>query len=451
MQNVWTMGIKQLISNESIKGIKYVLLIGDSDKIPSYGYYVQDLARNVKSDYWYGCMDGNNDVEADICIGRFSTNDLSEFTNMVNKTISYEKNARGNGNEVLLVAHQEGAPNSNSFQGCSEIIRTRNYYDSMSFSTAYGASFSAGGDSATNAYVTHEINNGKNIVNYRGHGDYNNWILWNIRLESYYNHQIDSLCNATNDIYFCVACLLGDIYNKTCFMETFMRSNHGASAMIAATEETYHYANNSYNKYLFSYLLNNNGIYRMGDLNIAAHITNIGTGNSYAIWNAFSYLCGGDPSLEIITDNTNSFEEYEVTLNGSNLVINTGNIEEYKVCIVSEDDSLISVINTTSSLCSFPIPTRNSYIVLNKHNYVPCIIYVNVEDSFIQNKVFGEKGVDYYYMKNSTISAGCDVTTSVPYGNVKVENGCKLNIRNRKSVLIKNRFECKLGGELQIK
>ena len=41
--------------------------------------------------------------------------------------------------------------------------------------------------------------------------------------------------------------------------------------------------------------------------------------------------------------------------------------------------------------------------------------------------------------------------TSVPYGNVKVENGCKLNIRNRKSVLIKNRFECKLGGELQIK
>lgn len=45
----------------------------------------------------------------------------------------------------------------------------------------------------------------------------------------------------------------------------------------------------------------------------------------------------------------------------------------------------------------------------------------------------------------------CSGLTSVPYGNVKVENGCKLNIRNRKSVLIKNRFECKLGGELQIK
>lgn len=47
--------------------------------------------------------------------------------------------------------------------------------------------------------------------------------------------------------------------------------------------------------------------------------------------------------------------------------------------------------------------------------------------------------------------AGYDVTTSIPYGNVSVENGSKLTISKSNGVLLKNGFECKAGGELQIK
>lgn len=191
MQLVWTIGIKQYISNEYDKGIKYVLFIGDNDKIPLCNYYLESLSKNVKSDYWYGCMDGRDDVEADICIGRFSTNDLSELTNMVNKTISYEKDPRDSGNEVLLVAHQEGAPNK--YQGCSESIRNGNYHESMSFATAYGAVSGNGGDNATNATVVNKINEKKNIINYRGHGGYNCWPQWNYNHEYFYDNQIDSL------------------------------------------------------------------------------------------------------------------------------------------------------------------------------------------------------------------------------------------------------------------
>ena len=447
MTNVWTMGIKQCISSEYPKGVKYVLFIGDNDKIPLYSYYVGDLSKNAKSDYWYGCMDGRDDVEADINVGRFSTNNLSELTNMVNKTISYEKDARSFGDEVLLVAHREGAPYK--YQGCSETIRTRIYNDSMTFTTAYGAIDSIGGDKATNAYVVNKINEKKNIVNYRGHGSYNCWPLWNYKLESFYDSQIDSLYNTTNDIYFCVACQIGNIFNQTCFMETYMRSNHGAAGMIAATEDTYTSSNNTYDKYLFSKLLNDS-IYNIGNLNVASHIATIGNNNSYAIWNAFSYLCGCDPSLEIITDSTKSFDEYEIMLNGQNIVINTGNIEGYKVCMVNEGDSLLAVINSTGSSCSFPVPTENIYVVLNKHNFVPRIIYINVEDCNIQNKLFADN-VDSYYIKDAAICAGYDVTDSIPYGNVIVESGSKLNISKGKGVLIKNGFECKLGGELRIK
>lgn len=445
--------IKQYITNEYTNGVRYVLFIGDSDKIPLHNYYNSYLSSYVKSDYWYGCMDGNDDVQADICIGRFSTNNLSELTNMVNKTMSYEKNARNYGKQVLLVAHCQDAPYK--YQGCLETIRTASYNEPVSFTKAYGAESSFGGNNAANAMVVNEINGGKNIINYRGHGDYNCWAWWNYISEYFYDSQINSLNNTTNDVYFCIACSIGNIHNQTCFMETFTRSDHGAAGMIAATEDSYTYVNHTYNQYLFSKLLNDN-IYGIEALSIASHMANISAltdplEHNRAIYNTFSYLCGGDPSLEIWTGNTKTFDDYMLTMNGQNITVNNGNIGGYKVCVVNENGSLFSAINSTSSSCTFSIPTGNFYLALNKHNYVPRIIYVNRTDSYIQNKTFEDADIDYYYIKNGTISAGYDVTTSVPYGNVSIENGSRLNIDKSGGVLIKNGFKVEHGGELQIK
>lgn len=439
--------IKQYISSEYLNHseLKYLLFIGDYDMIPM----AHNSSNAVYGDYWYGCTNEYN-VYANISIGRFSTNDLSELSNMVNKTISYESSPRNYGSEVLLVAHKNEPPKYYRF--CSESIRNGNYDECVSFTTAYGDSISHGGDSATNAYVVSEINEGKNIINYRGHGDYNCWSVWNINNESFYDTQISSLYYRTNDIYFCTDCLNGDI-EHTCLMETFMRSNHGAAGIIAATSVTDNTANDSYNKYLFSMLFNQH-IYNIGRLNLAAHIKNISTSSSYiypkAIYNALSYLCGCDPSLEIISGNTEFFDNYSLSLNGSNLTINSGTMDGYKVSVVNEDGSLLFFIDSISSSCTFPIPTVNSYIVLNKHNYIPRILYLNVTDNYIQDKVFHAND-NHYYINNGTISVGYDVTNSLPSGNVRVENGSKLNIKNSNGVFIKNGFECELGGVLEIK
>lgn len=443
--------IKQYIINEYPKGVRHVLFIGDSNRIPLFYYVNNSLNKVVRSDYWYGCKDGGNDVVADLCIGRFATNNLSELTNMVNKTISYEGHPRSYGSEVLLVAHKEDAPNK--YQGCSEVIRTHIYDTPVTFTTAYGASPIVNGDSATNTYVVNEINEGKNIINYRGHGKYNCWSKWKHNDENFYDSIISVLNNSTNDVYFCIACNNGKIdYN--CFMETFMRSNHGAAGMIAATESTYTSSNHLIDQYLFSNLLNNN-VYNIGELNNVTHIENIGatTGEEHekAICNAFSYLCGCDPTLEILTGNTEEFKDYVLSLNGQNLTIECGNNNGYKVSVVNENDSLLFVMSSYGSSCTFPTPTENFYIVLNKHNYVPRVIYVNVADSFIQDKVFNNVTINNYYVKNSEVCVGYDVTTSVPYGKVSIERGSKLSISRRHGVFIKNGFECELGGELQIK
>ena len=76
-------------------------------------------------------------------------------------------------------------------------------------------------------------------------------------------------------------------------------------------------------------------------------------------------------------------------------------------------------------------------------------LYLNVNDSYIQNKVFDK--VDSYYIKNTSISAGYDVTNSTPYGNVIIESGSRLNISKKNGVLIKNGFKRELGGELKIR
>lgn len=438
--------IKQYISSEYSKGIKYVLFVGDCDEIPLY-YYQRDTTNYAYSDYWYGCLDDSLDVQADISIGRFSTSNLSDLANMVNKTISYEGNARNYGGEVLLVAHQDSTPVN--YAGCSEAIRTYHYYcEPVSFTTAYG------GSGATNADVIREINKGKNIINYRGHGLSDRWRTWSNCMDSFKAFHIDSLDNSTNDIYFCIACWNGDIIEESCFMETFMCSNHGAAGMIASTLPSYSVENSYYDQNLFIKLFKEH-IYNIGDLNVAAHIATITTTDSIehtrAIINAFRYLCGCDPSLEIITANTKNFENYTLSFDGQNLIIDCGSISGYKACVVNADGMLSSAFNSSGSSCSFPAPTENFYLVFNKHNYVPRIIYVNVTDNNIQNKVFNNIGVENYYVKDATIKAGYDVTTAVPYGNVIVENGSKLSISKKNGVIIKNGFKCELGGELKIK
>lgn len=88
-------------------------------------------------------------------------------------------------------------------------------------------------------------------------------------------------------------------------------------------------------------------------------------------------------------------------------------------------------------------------MVLNKHNYVPRVVYINVEDDHVQNKVF--EGMDSYYIKNASIRIGYDVTDTLPYGSVMVKRRNKLNINNKKGMFIQNGFKCELGGELKIK
>lgn len=430
--------------------ISYVLFIGDNDKIPlkNLNYKGED----VGSDYWYGCFNSDDAYLASVPIGRFSTNNLSDFQNMVDKTINYEKSYNGNYQNTLLVAHKEDAPYK--YQQCSNEIRNFPYSSSLIFRTAYGASSEQGidGDSATNSQVVNHINDGMHIVNYRGHGEERYWGIyeiakdnrWNIMNELFEGNQVNNMEKCA--IFFNVCCQTGSIDDEPCMLESLTRSSHGAIACLAATEETYTTANHYYNKFLFKNLLNYS-MWHLGELNIFSYADAISTQGSDARYNALASVCGGDPSLEIWTGTPIVITGVSLAQMEGNLVVSSSSFNYGdKICIVSEDGDLIKKDIITGSNYITTMPIGNFYIVINKHNAYPHITYCS-ESGYIQNETL----TDNYFYRASPLYIGYDITTEKPYGNVVIESGAKLSIQNGASgVTIKNGFECKLGGELTI-
>ena len=396
----------------------------------------------------------NDDVNymANIPIGRFSVGALYDFQKMVEKTIAYESSYDGDYKKMLLVAHKEDAPYK--YQGCCENIRTATYTAPLTFTTAYGASTTNYGNNATNLNVVNHINSGMHIVNYRGHGKPDSWGFvsanpnrngWNATNQLFQSNQINNI--STCSIYFNSCCQTGNIEEEPCMMESFMRSSKGAIACLAATEDTWTTENNYHDQQLFNKLLNDS-VWHIGDMNVQAHIATIMTHSSEAKYNALSYLCGGDPTLEIWTGTPASFSGISVTKSGENLIVSSPTFTSGStVCVVnSVNGELINRIEVSGYSCSFSIPSCNFHIVVNKHNYYPYARLYRVS-GHIQNVEFEN---DETYV-STPLDVGYDVNLLAPYGNVVVRNGATLRILNGTGgVTIKNGFECEQGAELII-
>lgn len=427
--------IKQYIAEEYTKGIKYVLFVGDNDAIPLYDWYSPYKSIFIPSDYWYGCVDGNDD-EADIAIGRFPTNTLSEFSNMINKTIGYEKGYNEHTNNVLLVAHKElGYKN---YQGCCNEIKNASYNDGVVFETAYGATIANQGDAATNQDVLDKINEGVNIINYRGHGGETCWYHWNFLQEDFGNALINQMTNSIYPVVLSIACQTGQVKNQSSMLNTYMRSIYGSSLFLGATVNSNTNANHSFDKFLFSKLLNEQ-IYNVGWLNNLSHIANL-MGNP-SIHNAYCYICGGDPSLEIWTGESRTFN-INISNVSNGLLINTQDVTNTQIAVVLEDGEVFDLKNISGNSVILDNLPPQCYISINKHNYHPYIIYYDEDSDYIQNMTIN----NYAYYANGSLSVGNHVQQSLPHGDVIVKDGGTLDIRLGGDVIISSGFECEKGG-----
>ncbi|NCD42013.1 MAG: T9SS type A sorting domain-containing protein [Bacteroidia bacterium] len=253
-----------------------VLLLGD---------YGTDGSNSVVSPIWddycvsdniYADVNGNS--MPDVVFARITARNASELELMINKFLHYEKNPPVNPDFYDHPITALGWQTERWFQICSESVggfmknelgknpvRINAVYDGNPFNDPWSTALNTemvlnvfgpsglgyipaspaelGGWSGGNANMVNQaINNGAFILQHRDHGGENGW-----GEPDYSNSNIPGTTNTDLTFIFSINCLTGKYnWNNECFTEAFHRHTYGALGLIAASEVSYSFVNDTY-------------------------------------------------------------------------------------------------------------------------------------------------------------------------------------------------------------
>lgn len=232
-------GLTTYIANQynSEAGLMFVLLVGDGNQV---GTIEKTLSGTTPSpaycDPAYGFIVGT-DAYAEVFVGRFSGESVADIETQVARAITYERDLTTSDTWLkngLGLASDEGGgsqgDNGESDVQHMNLIRTKllgyNY-------TAVDQVYDPG---ATAATVVANLNAGRGIANYVGHGSDTYWVTSGFGVSN-----MTSLTNVNKlPFVFDVACVNGRFVGQTCFAEGFVRAKKtegptGALAIIAGS------------------------------------------------------------------------------------------------------------------------------------------------------------------------------------------------------------------------
>jgi len=380
--------IQQLYNSDNLE---YVLMVGDAypnggssggtNIVPMF-WWAPSGEDPTYSDSWYTCLSGPDDHFADLAIGRFTYDNLSELQLQIEKTIGHYRTPDTTTNwaqNSLLVAHEEQYPQKYTL--CKEEIRTYNYpVQSLNFQQCYG------GAGASNTDIVNYVNNNScGIFNYRGHGSATEFWEWGPSGSFTASH----VAQLTNDdrlfVLFDVCCDNMDIVSHpgNCLCEDFMKSPVASVAINGAIIPSYTIPNHDYDKEMYKAVLEED-IYNIGYITNFANITVLNVHGTIGRSNVRTYLWLGDASLEpwtkkpaLLTVNHDAqlflgMSSMQVMVSGLN-----GPEENARVCISNASGTIYGVAFTDASgmaTVQFPGPVQDpgsAKVTATKHNYLP--------------------------------------------------------------------------------
>ncbi|NOY22765.1 MAG: hypothetical protein GXO70_04530 [Acidobacteria bacterium] len=202
---------------------EFVLLVGDTDKIPAWTSTQLDNPRN---DLYYATLEGT-DYFPDVFLGRFSVSSSDELQNIISKTIYMESHLAELPKKVLFMASNDNSPITEA---------THNYVDTNYFgpdgynSTKLYNRLNPGTSATTSA-----INGGERYAVYSGHGDWNYWADGPV----FYQDNVRALINDIYPFVFSFACLTGKYDSSECFGETWIRVANGGTTFWGSSVYSY--------------------------------------------------------------------------------------------------------------------------------------------------------------------------------------------------------------------
>lgn len=254
------------------------------------GDYGANAEINVTAPVWNSyCVsdnifgDVNQDDLPDIVMARMTANNISQLETFVSKFINYETEPPTSSNFYNHPITALGWQTERWFQLCSEIVggyfKNVHGKDPVRINEVYSGNPSVdpwstaqntgtilaefgpqglgyipatpqelGGWAGGNAsMINNAINSGSFMLQHRDHGEETGW-----GEPSYHNSDINGLTNTDLTFIFSINCLTGKYnWNSECFAEKFHRhkygsQNSGALAIIAASEISYSFVNDTY-------------------------------------------------------------------------------------------------------------------------------------------------------------------------------------------------------------
>ncbi len=224
--------------------LRWVLLVGEYNEVPGYVYPGVGF-----SDIWYADIEPTNgDDYFELGIGRFSPDSAGDLAKQIQKTLNFQKNPPGGDwtAKAGLAAHREQYPQK--YSAC-----TRGIYNFPYALYRYTFDTIMGGTTGTNAMVAADIDSGRVVINYRGHGSETDWSSWDASSQSWTISHINNLNNGDKTPVVINCCCLNHVLSVgTCLGEAWLRKYPGgAVASLGATEASYTIPNHGWDSTLF--------------------------------------------------------------------------------------------------------------------------------------------------------------------------------------------------------
>lgn len=212
------------------KNLKYLLLVGDADKIPSLKNidWIDSDAKNGTSDNMYGMIEGD-DAYMEIFVGRLSGNSATDIQNQVDKILYYERKFSVNdtwlGNAVVTADTTE----RDDLTAINYIISDLSGYIYKSINKYTVAT-------VDNPKMVSDVNKGIGVHFNASHGD----VGYTVALV---NDDVIKMTNVNKYPFnFTSACLPGKFDTTTeCLAEVLLRKEKGgfAGAFMATINQTW--------------------------------------------------------------------------------------------------------------------------------------------------------------------------------------------------------------------
>jgi hypothetical protein len=353
--------LKNYIANYyNTNGLTFVLLVGDGSQIPigstQYG----------ESDPSLGYILGN-DSYAEVVIGRFSAETISDVETQVARTLAYETTPDPSGqwyHKAVCIGSNQGPGDDNEMDyeherniRADEFAYTFTEADELYDGTHGGADASGDPDETD---LVNALNMGRSVITYTGHGS-----CGAFSTTGFSTGDVASLTNADMLPYvWAVACVNGQFNGYNCLAEAFMRStdiNGKATGAVATFMSTINQswdppmdAQDEFVDLLTEQYPGVNEKRTFGGISVNGCMHMNDQYGSAGDEMTDTWTCFGDPSLavrtatplEMIVSHDSYMDETATTF-----MVNC-NTDGAKIC-VSKNNQIISVKHSLMGLCNF--------------------------------------------------------------------------------------------------